>query len=175
MMHVAGNEHGISCALLSCKPDGNLHNDCAGAPELGRETVKAARLEADSWTGAMAVALVGAPAETAFEARQRLDSQQSSSANAESATVAGRDGSSNPQEVHASSVHHTGDDGGGVACYPYSMLRAGADWPADVNPVQRDRHLTEDEFAAVFGMQRHAYDKLPAWKRLQLKQEKQLF
>ena len=123
----------------------------------------------------MAAALAGAPAETAFEARQWLDSQQSSSANTDSAAVARRDGSSNPQEVHASSVQHSGDNGGNVACYPYSMLRAGADWPADVNPVQRDRHLTADDFAGVFGMQRHAYDKLPAWKRLQLKQEKQLF
>lgn len=133
------------------------------------------RLGADTLTGATAVALAGAPAETAFEARQRLDSQQSSSANADSAAVAGRDGSSNPQDVHASSVHLRGDGGGGVACYPYSMLRAGADWPADVNPVQRDRHLTADDFAGVFGMQRHAYDNLPAWKRLHLKQEKQLF
>ena len=157
------------------QPDGNLHDGCAGAPELGTGHAKAPRLEADSLIGATAVALAGSPAETAFDARQRLDSQQSSWANADSATVAGRGGSSNPQEVHARSVHHRGDGGGGVACYPYSMLRAGADWPADVNPAQRDRHLTADDFAGVFGMQTHAYDKLPAWKRLQLKQEQQLF
>jgi Villin headpiece domain len=137
--------------------------------------VTAAPLEARSLTGGMATGLAKAPAETGLTAQQRLYSEQSSLAMANSDAFASRDGSSTPEQLHGSSAHYRTDHSGSVACYPYSMLRAGVCWPADVNPVQRDRHLTEDGFAGVFGMQRHAYDKLPAWKRLQLKQEKQLF
>ena len=55
--------------------------------------------------------------------------------------------------------------------YPLSMLTAGMQWPADVDPAHRDQYLSNDEFEAVFGMTMAAFEGLPLWKGRQLKIE----
>lgn len=55
------------------------------------------------------------------------------------------------------------------------MLTADVQWPADVDPARREQHLTDQDFETVFGMALGVYQKLPAWKRLQLKKLKSLF
>ena len=59
--------------------------------------------------------------------------------------------------------------------YPLSMLMAGMQWPADVDPAHRDQYLSNDEFEAVFGMSRAAFGDLPQWKGRQLKIERGLW
>lgn len=59
--------------------------------------------------------------------------------------------------------------------HPYGCLIAGVCWPDDVDPANRELHLAEAEFAAVFGMARCKYEGLPAWKRVQLKKQHNLF
>ena len=59
--------------------------------------------------------------------------------------------------------------------YPLSMLMAGMQWPADVDPAHRDQYLSNDEFEAVFGMTRAAFGELPQWKGRQLKIERGLW
>lgn len=39
----------------------------------------------------------------------------------------------------------------------------------------QEEYLSAEEFATVFKMERAAFEKLPQWKRLQLKKDKQLF
>lgn len=63
----------------------------------------------------------------------------------------------------------------GGAYHPYSCLVAGVQWPAGVNPANRERHLSEADFRGVLGMARSQYDGLPVWKRDQLKKQKSLF
>lgn len=59
--------------------------------------------------------------------------------------------------------------------YPPSMLMAGMQWPADVDPAHRDQYLSSDDFEAVFGMTRSAFEDLPQWKGRQLKVENGLW
>lgn len=47
--------------------------------------------------------------------------------------------------------------------------------PADVDNKTRERHLTDEDFQAVFGMDRAAFYKHPAWQQTQIKRERGLF
>lgn len=46
--------------------------------------------------------------------------------------------------------------------------------PVDVNEKSRERHLNDDDFKAVFGMDRTAFYKQPAWQQSELKRQKKL-
>lgn len=46
--------------------------------------------------------------------------------------------------------------------------------PAEVNEKQRERHLTDDDFIVVFGMERAAFYKLQPFKQSELKREHNL-
>lgn len=82
--------------------------------------------------------------------------------------------------VGGGSSSKAGDRGGMAAVsshvqYPYGSLVADVEWPPDVDPAHRDRHLSEADFQEVLGVSRGAFEKLPAWKRLQMKKAKKLF
>jgi Villin headpiece domain len=130
-------------------------------------------LKDSSCTGA--VARAEAPAEATTAAQQQLDIPQPSSEAAPTAGTDSRNGSSSSELLTVNSTYRGTEDGGVVACYPHSRLRADAHWPADVNVAQREQHLTDEDFQVVFGMQKSAYEKLPSWKRLRLRKETGLF
>jgi hypothetical protein len=64
---------------------------------------------------------------------------------------------------------------GGVSVYPLRALVAGVQWPADVDPKQREDHLSEADFSAVFGMTRQAFKALPKFKQVNKKKDVHLF
>jgi hypothetical protein len=61
---------------------------------------------------------------------------------------------------------------------PASATGAGAsNFPqgVDVDPLNREQSLSEEEFVAVFGMDKTSFQRLPVWKRTSLKKEHGLF
>jgi len=44
-----------------------------------------------------------------------------------------------------------------------------------IDPTKRHEYLSDEDFLAVFGMTLHEFDRSPAWKQKQLKQQKKLF
>ncbi|XP_038641650.1 dematin isoform X2 [Scyliorhinus canicula] len=63
--------------------------------------------------------------------------------------------------------------------YPYKMLKGANSrsihLPQGVNRPQLERHLTPEEFQEVFGMTIKEFDKLPQWRRTELKKKACLF
>lgn len=67
-------------------------------------------------------------------------------------------------------------DRDGTAPYRYRRLvGVGGSWPPEVDPDHREQWLAPAEFEAVFEMSFEAFEKLPWWKQLSLKQEVCLF
>lgn len=59
--------------------------------------------------------------------------------------------------------------------FTYAVLRYGARWPSDVDPQQREQHLCEEEFQQIMGMSFFEFRNLPAWRRADMKKERNLF
>ena len=59
--------------------------------------------------------------------------------------------------------------------HAYERLVSGVEWPAGVDPRNRDRHLSASDFERIFGMTRGAFDALPGWRRQRLKKQHKLF
>ncbi|XP_072293631.1 actin-binding LIM protein 1a isoform X5 [Eucyclogobius newberryi] len=63
--------------------------------------------------------------------------------------------------------------------YPYEMLmitsRGRAKLPRDVDRTRLERHLAPDTFFDIFGMQIQEFDRLPLWKRNDMKKKAKLF
>ena len=59
--------------------------------------------------------------------------------------------------------------------WPYEQLRTGVAWPPGVGADERERWLSNEEFEAVLGVSREAWDRLPKWKRNTLRREADLF
>ncbi|XP_066855553.1 villin-1 [Anser cygnoides] len=55
------------------------------------------------------------------------------------------------------------------------MNTAAEDLPRGVDPSRKEQHLSDQDFQAVFGMNRAAFGNLPLWKQQNLKKEKGLF
>ncbi|KAG2468053.1 advillin [Polypterus senegalus] len=62
-------------------------------------------------------------------------------------------------------------------CYPPGMLinKQKHELPSGVNPAEREKHLSDEDFVAVFGITRGQFIALPTWKQLQLKKSKGMF
>jgi len=76
----------------------------------------------------------------------------------------------------------TGNSSGGEAFadpaetkYAYQMLVQGGGRPLDVNPANKEKYLSDEEFQTVFGMPAADFAALAKWKQQKLKKEKQLF
>ena len=59
------------------------------------------------------------------------------------------------------------------AVHPYEVLKASA--PNDIDPANKERHLSPSDFSKVFGMDLAAFNALPKWKRDAKKKEVGLF
>ncbi|NP_001417748.1 actin-binding LIM protein 1 isoform 2 [Danio rerio] len=63
--------------------------------------------------------------------------------------------------------------------YPYEMLtvanRGRTKLPKDVDRTRLERHLAPDTFFDIFGMEIHEFDRLPLWKRNDMKKKAKLF
>ncbi|XP_048090121.1 actin-binding LIM protein 1 isoform X8 [Alosa alosa] len=63
--------------------------------------------------------------------------------------------------------------------YPYEMLtvtnRGRAKLPRDVDRTRLERHLSPEVFFDIFGMQIQEFDRLPLWKRNDMKKKAKLF
>ncbi|KAH0621249.1 hypothetical protein JD844_022336 [Phrynosoma platyrhinos] len=64
-----------------------------------------------------------------------------------------------------------------LCTYPLEKLvnMPAEELPKDVNPSRKEDYLSEEDFLAVFGMSRHEFVALAAWKQQSLKKEKGLF
>lgn len=67
--------------------------------------------------------------------------------------------------------------GRGKRTYPLQILKVkdAEKLPPEVDPKNKEDFLSEADFKAVFGMDRDTYDKLPQWKRINLKKKAGLF
>uniref|UniRef100_A0A672MPP1 Actin-binding LIM protein 1-like n=1 Tax=Sinocyclocheilus grahami TaxID=75366 RepID=A0A672MPP1_SINGR len=63
--------------------------------------------------------------------------------------------------------------------YPYEMLmvtsRSRSKLPRDVDRTRLERHLAPEMFFEIFGMEIQEFDRLPLWKRNELKKKARLF
>ncbi|KAI5611636.1 actin-binding LIM protein 1 isoform X3, partial [Silurus asotus] len=63
--------------------------------------------------------------------------------------------------------------------YPYEMLmvtgRGRSKLPRDVDRTRLERHLAPEVFFEIFGMENQEFDKLPLWKRNDMKKKARLF
>uniref|UniRef100_A0AAV2LA82 HP domain-containing protein n=1 Tax=Knipowitschia caucasica TaxID=637954 RepID=A0AAV2LA82_KNICA len=63
--------------------------------------------------------------------------------------------------------------------YPYEILtvssRGRLKLPRDVDRTCLERHLSPDSFFDLFGMELHDFDRLPLWKRNEMKKKADLF
>nr|XP_046267063.1 actin-binding LIM protein 3-like isoform X1 [Scatophagus argus] len=63
--------------------------------------------------------------------------------------------------------------------YPYEALivsvRGQQRLPSDVDRARLERHLSPEEFYRVFGLSMSAFDRLPQWKKNELKKQVRLF
>ncbi|XDV44343.1 hypothetical protein PO909_012638 [Leuciscus waleckii] len=119
---------------------------------------------------------------------QRFDSQYAN-CTTDSQTVKtsslpgyGRNGLHRPQSTELSQYNSYGDVCGGqrvVKVYPYEMLtvanRGRTKLPKDVDRSRLERHLAPETFFDIFGMEIHEFDRLPLWKRNDMKKKAKLF
>jgi len=63
----------------------------------------------------------------------------------------------------------------GELTYPLTCLVSTVAWPPDVDPAARELSLYDDEFLALFGCDKAAWAKLPAWKRAGTRKKHDLF
>ncbi|NXV92794.1 VILI protein, partial [Calonectris borealis] len=61
--------------------------------------------------------------------------------------------------------------------FPLDVLvnTSAEDLPRGVDPSKKEHHLSDQDFQAVFGMNRSAFGNLPLWKQQKLKKDKGLF
>uniref|UniRef100_A0A673IPM6 HP domain-containing protein n=1 Tax=Sinocyclocheilus rhinocerous TaxID=307959 RepID=A0A673IPM6_9TELE len=66
-----------------------------------------------------------------------------------------------------------------VKVYPHEMLtvtnRGRTKLPKDVDRTRLERHLASETFFDIFGMEIHEFDRLPLWKRNDMKKKAKLF
>ncbi|KAL6101371.1 ablim1 [Pungitius sinensis] len=94
----------------------------------------------------------------------------------------GRNGLHRPQSTDFTQYNSHGDMCGGgreFQVYPYEMLiitsRGRAKLPRDVDRTRLERHLAPEMFFDIFGMEMKEFDRLPLWKRNDMKKKAKLF
>uniref|UniRef100_A0A3B3YU92 HP domain-containing protein n=1 Tax=Poecilia mexicana TaxID=48701 RepID=A0A3B3YU92_9TELE len=73
----------------------------------------------------------------------------------------------------------TSTDRFSIKVYPYEVLKVSnggrVKLPKDVDRTRLERHLSPDSFFEIFGMKIQEFDKLPLWKRNDMKKAANLF
>nr|XP_023655676.1 actin-binding LIM protein 1-like isoform X6 [Paramormyrops kingsleyae] len=95
----------------------------------------------------------------------------------------GRNGLHRPQSTEFSQYNSYSDVSGEgrreFKVYPYEMLtvtsRGRAKLPRDVDRTRLERHLAPELFFEIFGMEIEEFDRLPLWKRNEMKKKANLF
>lgn len=90
---------------------------------------------------------------------------------------------SKPTTQHSSDVAPSSSDADevdekGSTNVSYEVLKNvvdTSDLPKGVDPLNREQALSDDEFVVVFGMTKVEFNKLPGWKRTNLKKSLGLF
>eukprot|EP00002_Diphylleia_rotans_P001601 TRINITY_DN10891_c0_g1_i1.p1 TRINITY_DN10891_c0_g1~~TRINITY_DN10891_c0_g1_i1.p1 ORF type:complete len:186 (+),score=45.52 TRINITY_DN10891_c0_g1_i1:112-669(+) len=59
--------------------------------------------------------------------------------------------------------------------YPMECLQSHVKWPANVDPSRREMYLNDSNFVAVMGISRTEFLRLPLFKQILIKKEKDLF
>uniref|UniRef100_A0A672KLV7 Actin-binding LIM protein 1-like n=1 Tax=Sinocyclocheilus grahami TaxID=75366 RepID=A0A672KLV7_SINGR len=123
-------------------------------------------------------------------AAQRFDSQYanySQTVKTSSLPGYGRNGLHRPQSTELSQYNSYGDHcilhnntiPPFVKVYPHEMLtvtnRGRTKLPKDVDRTRLERHLASETFFDIFGMEIHEFDRLPLWKRNDMKKKAKLF
>ncbi|XP_035521741.1 actin-binding LIM protein 1-like isoform X7 [Morone saxatilis] len=89
----------------------------------------------------------------------------------------GRNGLNPPRSADFS--HYNGDRFSDFKVYPYEMLtvanRGRVKLPKDVDRTRLERHLSPDSFFQIFDMNIQEFDRLPLWKRNDMKRKANLF
>uniref|UniRef100_A0A8B9KDW6 Actin binding LIM protein 1b n=1 Tax=Astyanax mexicanus TaxID=7994 RepID=A0A8B9KDW6_ASTMX len=129
---------------------------------------------------------------------QRFDSQYNNYPTSKTSSLPGygRNGLHRPQSTEFTQYNSYGDVCGGqrdalhcilhnktippfVKVYPYEMLtvtnRGRAKLPKDVDRTRLERHLSPEVFFNIFRMEIHEFDRLPLWKRNDMKKKAKLF
>ncbi|KAI5108499.1 actin-binding LIM protein 1 isoform X5 [Silurus meridionalis] len=126
-----------------------------------------------------------------FQERARsLSAQRQTNGNADPNSPAktgslpgyGRSGLHRPQSTDFTQFNSYGDISAGgreFQVYPYEMLmvtgRGRSKLPRDVDRTRLERHLAPEVFFDIFGMENQEFDKLPLWKRNDMKKKARLF
>lgn len=55
------------------------------------------------------------------------------------------------------------------------LHRAAAELPEGVDPAEKEKHLSDEDFTSIFGMTKDDFASLPHWKKLSMKKEKGMF
>uniref|UniRef100_A0A3Q3BXU8 Actin binding LIM protein 1a n=1 Tax=Haplochromis burtoni TaxID=8153 RepID=A0A3Q3BXU8_HAPBU len=110
------------------------------------------------------------------------DADQPSPTKTNSLPGYGRNGLHRPQSTDFTQYNSYGDMCGGgreFQVYPYEMLmitsRGRAKLPRDVDRTRLERHLAPETFFDIFGMEIQEFDRLPLWKRNDMKKKAKLF
>lgn len=59
--------------------------------------------------------------------------------------------------------------------YPIEVLRQGVEWPSNVDPANREKFLSDDDFLTVFKMTKEQFQSLAKFERIRRKKEVLLF
>ncbi|MED6261359.1 hypothetical protein ATANTOWER_004050 [Ataeniobius toweri] len=74
---------------------------------------------------------------------------------------------------------HTNSDRFNFKIYPYELLKITnsrrVKLPKDVDRTRLERHLSPGSFSEIFGMKIQEFDRLPLWKRNDMKKKANLF
>uniref|UniRef100_A0A3Q2G8P9 HP domain-containing protein n=1 Tax=Cyprinodon variegatus TaxID=28743 RepID=A0A3Q2G8P9_CYPVA len=74
---------------------------------------------------------------------------------------------------------HTSHERFTIKVYPYELLkvtnRGRVKLPKDVDRTRLERHLSPESFSEIFGMKIQEFDRLPLWKRNNMKKKADLF
>lgn len=85
----------------------------------------------------------------------------------------------NPLLISADYSQYNSNRNRDYKIYPYEILtvtnRGRVKLPRDVDRTNLERHLSPDSFFDIFGMEQHEFDRLPLWKRNEMKKKANLF
>ncbi|CAI5659160.1 unnamed protein product [Oreochromis niloticus] len=103
--------------------------------------------------------------------------QDPNSSTSPASSLAGRNSLSPPRPADFSRYHD--DRCRDFRIYPYEMLtvsnRGRVKLPRDVDRTRLERHLSPESFLHIFGMDVQEFDRLPLWKRNDMKKKADLF